>query len=101
MQILLSNDDGIVAPGLDALYAGLSDIYDLSVIAPDRNRSGTSNSLTLDRPLYPELTSSRHISINGTPADCVHLGITGLLDTLPERVISGINRGVNMGDDVI
>ena len=81
MHLLLSNDDGVTAKGLNALADKLGQHYSVSVIAPDRNRSGTSNALTLDRPLYPEHLSDNVISINGTPADCVHLGITGLLDT--------------------
>ena len=101
MQILLSNDDGYQALGLRLLARALKDIADVVVVAPDRNRSGASNSLTLDAPLRVEQVDSNIYSVNGTPADCVHIAITGLLKTEPDMVISGINHGANLGDDVI
>jgi 5'-nucleotidase len=101
MQILLSNDDGYQAPGLSALYAAISEIAETVVVAPDRDRSGASNSLTLEQPIRAQNTSSGFISVEGTPTDCVHLAITGLLASEPDMVVSGINAGANMGDDVI
>lgn len=102
MRILLSNDDGVHAPGLKALATALSAAgHDIFVIAPDRDRSGASNSLTLDRPLHPVKTSDGHLSINGTPTDCVHLGINRLCQPAPDIVIAGINAGANLGDDVL
>lgn len=101
MKLLVSNDDGVHAPGLEALVQQLQQIAELDVIAPDRNHSGSSSALTLDRPLYPQVHSNGFISVNGTPADCVHLSVTGLLDYMPERVVSGINEGANLGDDVL
>jgi len=101
MKILLSNDDGVYAPGLAALAEALDDLADIQVVAPDRNRSGASNSLTLDRPLEPHHHSSGFISLNGTPTDCVHMGAAGTFGMEPDLVVSGINAGANMGDDVI
>lgn len=101
MRILLSNDDGYFAPGLAALAAALSQAGKVTVVAPERDRSGASNSLTLDRPLIVRTSSSGYHYINGTPTDCVHLAVTGLLDELPDMVVSGINHGANMGDDTI
>ncbi|WP_455220041.1 5'/3'-nucleotidase SurE [Kaarinaea lacus] len=101
MRILLSNDDGYQAPGLKALAATLQSISDVDVVAPDRNRSGASNSLTLDSPMRPQTMDNGFISVDGTPTDCVHLAITGLLDVEPDMVIAGINAGSNMGDDVL
>ena len=101
MRILLSNDDGYFAPGLNILAEHLSEIADIMVVAPERNRSGASNSLTLDRPLTVRQTSNGFYYVNGTPTDCVHLAVTGLLSELPDMVISGINDGANMGDDTI
>lgn len=101
MHILLSNDDGYQAPGLKSLADMLQPIADIHVVAPDRNRSGASNSLTLDAPMRPQTMSNGFISVDGTPTDCVHLAITGLLDPEPDMVIAGINAGSNMGDDVI
>lgn len=101
MQILLSNDDGILAAGLRCLAKELSTIAEITIVAPDRNRSGVSNSLTLDRPLQIIQHAEREYSVNGTPTDCVHLAITGLLDELPDMVISGINEGANLSDDVL
>lgn len=101
MKILLSNDDGYFAPGLSALYEALSHEGEVTVVAPERDRSGASNSLTLDRPLTVRRSPQGFRYVNGTPTDCVHLAVTGLLDTLPELVVSGINHGANMGDDTI
>lgn len=101
MKILLSNDDGYLAPGLICLAGGLHDLGDITVVAPDRDRSGASNSLTLDRPIRAARAENGFIRVNGTPTDCVHLAITGLLDSEPDMVISGINAGANLGDDVI
>ena len=101
MQILLSNDDGYFAPGLAALAEALSALADVIVVAPERDRSGASNSLTLDRPLQVRRSHNGYYYVNGTPTDCVHLGVTGLLDRLPDMVVSGINHGANMGDDTI
>ncbi len=101
MRILLSNDDGYFAPGLAALASALAPHAELTVVAPERNRSGASNSLTLDRPLSVQMASNGFYYVNGTPTDCVHLAVTGLLDHLPDMIISGINDGANMGDDTI
>ncbi len=101
MRILLSNDDGYFAPGLQALYDALSDLADVTVVAPERDRSGASNSLTLDRPLSLRKAANGFYFVNGTPTDCVHLAVTGMLDHLPDMVVSGINHGANMGDDTI
>lgn len=101
MRILLSNDDGYFAPGLACLAAQLSVLAEVVVVAPERDRSGASNSLTLDRPLNLRRAASGFYYVNGTPTDCVHLAVTGMLDTQPDMVISGINAGANMGDDTI
>lgn len=101
MRILLSNDDGYFAPGLAALAKALQSIADITVVAPERDRSGASNSLTLDRPLILRQAPSGFYYVNGTPTDCVHLAVTGMLDHMPDMVISGINHGANMGDDTI
>jgi 5'-nucleotidase len=102
MRILLSNDDGYFAPGLAMLAATLaSHGHEITVVAPERDRSGASNSLTLDRPLAVRQTPSGFYYVNGTPTDCVHLAVTGLLPALPDMVISGINHGANMGDDTV
>jgi len=101
MLILLSNDDGYFAPGLATLAEYVSKVADIVVFAPERNRSGASNSLTLDRPLTVRQASNGFYFVNGTPTDCVHLAVTGLIDKLPDMVISGINDGANMGDDTI
>jgi 5'-nucleotidase len=102
MRILLSNDDGYFAPGLGILAATLSQRgHDVTVVAPERDRSGASNSLTLDRPLMVRKTPGGFHYVNGTPTDCVHLAVTGLLPQLPDMVISGINHGANMGDDTV
>ena len=101
MRILLSNDDGYFAPGLTSLVEALSSIADTVVVAPERDRSGSSNSLTLDRPLSLHKSHNGFYYVNGTPTDCVHLAVTGMLDKLPDMVISGINDGANMGDDTV
>lgn len=101
MKILVSNDDGIHAPGIEALSDAAKAFGDVIVMAPDRNRSGASNSLTLDRPIRIKRIMHNHYSVEGTPTDCVHLGLTGFLDFVPDLVISGINAGANLGDDVI
>jgi 5'-nucleotidase len=101
MRILLSNDDGYFAPGLAVLADTLSSFATITVVAPERDRSGASNSLTLDRPLMVRRASNGFFYVNGTPTDCVHLAVTGLLDQLPDVVISGINHGANMGDDTV
>ncbi|MEW5770383.1 MAG: 5'/3'-nucleotidase SurE [Pseudomonadota bacterium] len=102
MRILLSNDDGYFAPGLAVLAATLKQHgHQITVVAPERDRSGASNSLTLDRPLMVRTTPGGFHYVNGTPTDCVHLAVTGLLPELPQMVISGINHGANMGDDTV
>jgi 5'-nucleotidase len=102
MRILLSNDDGYFAPGLAVLSATLkTQGHDVTVVAPERDRSGASNSLTLDRPLMVRQSPAGFHYVNGTPTDCVHLAVTGLLPELPDMVISGINHGANMGDDTV
>ena len=101
MDLLLSNDDGYQAPGLQCLASELADDFTIMVVAPDRDRSGASNSLTLDRALRPQRAQNGFVYIDGTPTDCVHLAITGLCDTEPDVVVSGINAGPNLGDDVI
>jgi 5'/3'-nucleotidase len=101
MNILLSNDDGWRADGLRALAAALSDAGAITVVAPDRNRSGASNSLTLEAPLRVVESEGRWYAINGTPTDCVHLAISGLLSEEQHLVVSGINDGANLGDDVL
>ena len=101
MRILLSNDDGYFAPGLAALAEALKALGEITVVAPERDRSGASNSLTLDRPLTARRAANGFLFVNGTPTDCVHLAVTGLLDALPDMVVSGINHGSNMGDDTI
>jgi 5'-nucleotidase len=101
MRILLSNDDGYFAPGLERLAAALASRAEITVVAPERDRSGASNSLTLDRPLTVRRAPNGFLFVNGTPTDCVHLAVTGLLEHLPDLVISGINLGANMGDDTI
>jgi 5'-nucleotidase len=101
MRILLSNDDGYFAPGLAALAEGLAPLGDITVVAPERDRSGASNSLTLDRPLMLSHAHNGFHYVNGTPTDCVHMAVTGLLDFEPDVVVSGINSGSNMGDDTL
>ena len=101
MRILLSNDDGYFAHGLAKLAEALAGVAEITVVAPERDRSGASNSLTLDRPLSVKRADNGYLYVNGTPTDCVHLAVTGLLENLPDMVISGINLGANMGDDTI
>ena len=101
MHLLVSNDDGYLSPGLRVLADALRDFGEVTVVAPDRNRSGASNSLTLDYPLHATLAENGYWKVDGTPTDCVHLGITGLLDEEPDMVVSGINLGANLGDDVL
>jgi 5'-nucleotidase len=101
MRILISNDDGYFAPGLACLAEHLSKVAEVVVVAPERDRSGASNSLTLDRPLKLRRATSGFYYVNGTPTDCVHLAVTGMLDYQPDMVVSGINAGANMGDDTI
>jgi len=101
VRILLSNDDGYFAPGIAVLAEALSDLASVTVVAPERDRSGASNSLTLDRPLSVRTSANGFRFVNGTPTDCVHLAVTGLLEEMPDMIISGINLGANMGDDTI
>lgn len=101
MRILLSNDDGVHAPGLKALFEGLQGLGTLEVVAPDRDHSGASNALTLNRPLTVESHPGGFRSVDGTPSDCVHLAVNGLYDEPFDRVVSGINTHANLGDDVI
>ncbi len=101
MHILLSNDDGYLATGLCALAESLAKLADISVVAPDKNRSAASNSLTLEMPLRTHTADNGFIYVDGTPTDCVHLAITGLLDKEPDMVFAGINHGGNLGDDVL
>lgn len=101
MRILISNDDGVASPGLAALHAALADYASCTVVAPDQDRSGASSSLTLDRPLHAQTLDNGFISLNGTPTDCVHLGLNGLLPHETDLVVSGINLGANLGDDVL
>ena len=101
MKILISNDDGYQAPGLVALYTALKDIAEVDVVAPELNNSAKSNALTLHGPLYVTTAANGFRYVNGTPADCVHIALTGLLGYRPDLVVSGINNGANMGDDTI
>lgn len=101
MKILLSNDDGYQAPGILALYEAIRDLGDVEVIAPEHNNSAKSNALTLHSPLYVHEAANGFRYVNGTPADCVHVALTGLLGYRPDLVVSGINNGANMGDDTI
>jgi 5'-nucleotidase len=101
MRILVSNDDGYLAPGIAALAQAMRAFGSVTVVAPEQNCSGASNSLTLSRPLTVSRTSDGAIYINGTPSDCVHIALTGLLDERPDLIVSGINNGQNMGDDTI
>ncbi|HLA74283.1 MAG TPA: 5'/3'-nucleotidase SurE [Gammaproteobacteria bacterium] len=101
MKILISNDDGYQSAGIQCLAQSLSEIAQVTVVAPDRDRSGASNSLTLDAPIRATRMDNGFIRVDGTPTDCVHLAITGLLDEQPDMVVSGINAGANLGDDVL
>ena len=101
MKILVSNDDGYLATGINVLTDALAEIADVVVVAPDRNRSAASNSLTLHDPLRVSKVAENRYRVNGTPSDCVHLALTGFLEEEPDLVVSGINHGANLGDDVI
>ncbi|MGS0939967.1 5'/3'-nucleotidase SurE [Pseudomonas luteola] len=101
MRLLIANDDGVLSPGIAALHAALDDYAECTVVAPLTDMSGISSALTLDRPLHPQRLPNGYIGINGTPTDCVHLGINGLLEHTPDMVVSGINLGANLGDDVL
>jgi 5'-nucleotidase len=101
MRILLSNDDGVYAEGLNVLATKLREQAAIDIVAPDRNRSGASNSLTLNTPMRVRKLDPHIVSVEGTPTDCVHLAITGLLEDIPDMVISGINEGANLGDDTL
>lgn len=102
MKILLSNDDGVYAQGLNTLARALADLAEIVIVAPDRNRSGASNSLTLEQPLRVDLIAPNTYSVQGTPTDCVHFALNELLkDDLPDLVLTGINHGANLGDDVL
>ena len=101
MRILISNDDGYLAPGINALADALASVADIVVVAPDSNRSGASNSLSLDRPLSVTQAANGFYFVNGTPTDCVHIALTGILDYRPDLIVSGINNGQNMGDDTL
>lgn len=101
MRILISNDDGYLSPGIETLAAAVDEVADVTVVAPDRDRSGASHSLTLKQPLRVQRAPNGYLFVDGTPTDCVHLAITGLMDEEPDMIISGINRGANLGDDVL
>src|SRR3989338_8315531 len=101
MRILVCNDDGIFAEGIQILAKALEQKGTVTIVAPDRNRSGASNSLTLDAPLRVRRLHPNQIIVEGTPTDCIHLALTGLLDQLPDIIVSGINEGSNLGDDVL
>ena len=101
MRILITNDDGYLAPGINALAEVLAPIAEITMVAPDSNRSGSSNSLTLERPLFVIRAQDNIYHVNGTPSDCVHIALTGLLPWKPDLVVSGINQGQNMGDDTL
>lgn len=101
MRILVSNDDGVTAPGIRALAKELAEVAEIEVVAPDRNRSGASNSLTLTRPVRIYKTDNGYYSVEGTPTDCVHISLTGFLESQMDMVVSGINDGANLGDDVL
>ena len=100
LRILISNDDGVYAKGIITLAEAVKKMAIVDVVAPDRNRSGASNSLTLTAPLHLKTLDNGYVSVEGTPTDCVHVAITGLLTTVPDMVLSGINAGSNLGDDV-
>jgi len=101
MKILICNDDGFRAPGIVALYDALKDVAEVDVVAPEHNNSAKSNALSVHSPLYVNRAANGFRYVNGTPADCVHIALTGLLDYRPDLVVSGINNGANMGDDTI
>ncbi|KTD67663.1 Acid phosphatase SurE (Stationary phase survival protein) [Legionella santicrucis] len=101
MRVLISNDDGVFAPGINILAKELSTFVDIEVVAPDRNRSGASNSLTLSQPIKVKKLENGYYSVEGTPTDCVHLAVTGFLNSEIDMVVSGINEGGNLGDDIL
>ncbi|KTD21570.1 5'/3'-nucleotidase SurE [Legionella londiniensis] len=101
MRILISNDDGVYSPGIRALAGALSHVANIDVMAPDRNRSGASNSLTLTQPLHVKQLENGFYSVEGTPTDCVHMALTGFFDPVADMVVSGINDGANLGDDIL
>ncbi len=101
MKILISNDDGYLAPGIVALAAAMSSLAEVTVVAPDSNRSGASNALTLDRPLSVQRADNGFYFVNGTPSDCVHVALTAIMKDKPDLIVSGINQGQNMGDDTL
>ncbi|MFT6614138.1 MAG: 5'-nucleotidase [Halopseudomonas sp.] len=101
MRILIANDDGVLAPGVKALHGALTDYAECVVVAPHEDRSGAGSSLTLDRPLRPFTLENGFIGLNGTPTDCVHLGINALYENAIDMVVAGINHGANLGDDVL
>ncbi len=101
MHILVTNDDGYLAPGIRVLADALADLGDITIVAPERNCSGASNSLTLMKPLRVDQIKDKLYRVDGTPTDCVHLALSGLLDSMPDIVVSGINAGPNLGDDVL
>jgi len=101
MRILLSNDDGVNAKGIHVLHQALTQIAEVTLVAPDRNCSGASNSLTLLNPLRATTLDNGFIAVNGTPTDCVHLGVNELSSEMPDLVVAGINHGANLGDDTL
>ncbi len=101
MKILISNDDGYLAPGIQALAEACAKFAEITVVAPDSNRSGASNALTLDRPLTVQRAANGFYFVNGTPSDCVHIALTAICESKPDLVVSGINQGQNMGDDTL
>ena len=101
MRILVSNDDGYFAPGIRALAEVMKQLGEVTVVAPDRNRSGASNSLTLDNPLRVSQRDNGYYSVTGTPTDCIHLGTHEIMSNLPDIVVAGVNHGANLGDDVL
>ena len=101
MKILICNDDGYLAPGIVALYEALKTLADVEVVAPEQNNSAKSNALTMHTPMYVQTAANGFRYVNGTPADCVHIALTGLLGYRPDLVVSGINNGANMGDDTL
>src|SRR6266700_6315364 len=101
MRLLLTNDDGILAHGIDCLIASVEPLGEVTVVAPDREQSATSHSLTLHHPLRPVRRADRRWQVDGTPTDCVMLAVEALLPDRPDFVLSGINHGQNMGEDVL
>jgi len=101
MRILVSNDDGYFSPGIAALAQAMQPFGEVTVVAPEADRSGASNSLTLDRPLYVRRSSQGFYYVNGTPTDCVHVAVTGFLDHRPDLVVSGINNSANLAEDTL